>query len=266
MTAFVREVAGPPGATAVLLLHGLTAVADLNWFGVFEALGRESRVVSAEQRGPARSAEGWPTTRGAGRRPRIDRFVVAGYSMGGAVAQLGGGGTRPGSSAVLMRHRRPVRRHPCRADRGRLPPAASPMARLAPSLGRRLVGQTLITRCRRPPMAGLGRSPSCARRPPGLPMLITPLRLARLSSEPWLGEVDVPTVVVVADRRPTRPADASCSWPGPSRGRRCSVAADHGVFGPARTPSTPPCSTRAGEASAASGARMAAAASTTAAA
>jgi len=31
-TTFVREVAGPPGAPTVMLLHGWTATAGLNWF------------------------------------------------------------------------------------------------------------------------------------------------------------------------------------------------------------------------------------------
>jgi pimeloyl-ACP methyl ester carboxylesterase len=36
---FVREVAGPPGAPTVILLHGWTATADLNWFTCFAPLG-----------------------------------------------------------------------------------------------------------------------------------------------------------------------------------------------------------------------------------
>ncbi|MFM7890740.1 MAG: alpha/beta hydrolase, partial [Actinomycetota bacterium] len=36
---FVREVAGPRGAPTVILLHGWTATADLNWFTCFEPLG-----------------------------------------------------------------------------------------------------------------------------------------------------------------------------------------------------------------------------------
>src|SRR5438105_10735 len=90
-STFVREVAGPPGAPALLLLHGLTANADLNWFACFEPLGREFRVVALDQRG-----------HGGGIRTRrfrledcaddaaaladvlgIPRFIPVGYSMGG---------------------------------------------------------------------------------------------------------------------------------------------------------------------------------------
>ena len=35
----VREVAGPPGAPVLILLHGWTVTPDLNWYPVFDALG-----------------------------------------------------------------------------------------------------------------------------------------------------------------------------------------------------------------------------------
>ncbi|NBR76801.1 MAG: alpha/beta hydrolase, partial [Actinobacteria bacterium] len=48
---FVREVAGPAGAPTVILLHGWTATADLNWFTCFETLGRHFRVLAPDHRG-----------------------------------------------------------------------------------------------------------------------------------------------------------------------------------------------------------------------
>ncbi len=94
-SVFVREVAGPPGAPVLLLLHGWTATSDLNWYPAFAALGERYRVVAFDHRG-----------HGRGLRPRgrvriddcaddaaavldalhIERAVVVGYSMGGAVA------------------------------------------------------------------------------------------------------------------------------------------------------------------------------------
>lgn len=93
----VREVPGPPGAPVLVLLHGWSVTADLNWYPVFEALGAHYRVISFDHRGHGRGIRS--------RRPfrlqdcvddviavvdalGIDRFTAVGYSMGGAVAQL----------------------------------------------------------------------------------------------------------------------------------------------------------------------------------
>ena len=94
---FVREIAGPPGAATVILLHGWTATSDLNWFTSFKSLGTRFHVVAFDHRGHGRGLR----TR---RRFRlsdcaddaadvasvlgVERFVAAGYSMGGAVATL----------------------------------------------------------------------------------------------------------------------------------------------------------------------------------
>ena len=96
-TTFVREVEGPPGAPTVLLLHGLTASGGLNWFQAFDELARSFRVIAMDHRGHGRGLRSW-------RRFRlkdcaddaaalldvlgIDRAIVAGYSMGGPIAQL----------------------------------------------------------------------------------------------------------------------------------------------------------------------------------
>jgi len=89
---------GPSDAdTTILLLHGWTATADLNWFRCYAALGQQFRVVAYDHRG-----------HGAGLRSKkrfrledcaddavavadelgIQEFVPVGYSMGGPVAQL----------------------------------------------------------------------------------------------------------------------------------------------------------------------------------
>src|SRR4249919_2728736 len=53
-TTFVREVAGPAGAPTVVLLHGWTATADLNWFPSFGPLAEHVRVVALDHRGHGR--------------------------------------------------------------------------------------------------------------------------------------------------------------------------------------------------------------------
>jgi 3-oxoadipate enol-lactonase len=96
-TTSVRTIEGPPGAPTVLLLHGWTATADLNFFRCYQPLGVHYRVVALDHRG-----------HGQGIRSRkafrledcaddavavcdalgIERMIPVGYSMGGPVAQL----------------------------------------------------------------------------------------------------------------------------------------------------------------------------------
>jgi pimeloyl-ACP methyl ester carboxylesterase len=96
-TTFVREVAGPPGAPTVLLLHGLLASGGLNWFQVFEPLGRHFRVIAPDLRGHGRGLRSPRRFRLADCADDVAALldelgiasaIVAGYSMGGPVAQL----------------------------------------------------------------------------------------------------------------------------------------------------------------------------------
>ncbi len=97
-TTFIRELDGPtPDAPALILLHGWTASADLNWFLSYYELAKHFRVVALDHRG-----------HGGGIRSRklfrlsdcatdaavlaevlgIERYIPVGYSMGGPIAQL----------------------------------------------------------------------------------------------------------------------------------------------------------------------------------
>lgn len=81
----------------VLLLHGWTATADLNWFAVYETLGQHFRVIALDHRGHGRGVRS--------RKPfrlsdcaddaaclmaelGIKKVIPVGYSMGGPVALL----------------------------------------------------------------------------------------------------------------------------------------------------------------------------------
>ena len=96
-TTFVREIAGPPGAPTVVLLHGLIASGGLNWFQAFEPLSKHFRVVAPDLRGHGRGLRTWRRFRLADCADDvaelmsvldIDRAIAVGYSMGGPVAQL----------------------------------------------------------------------------------------------------------------------------------------------------------------------------------
>jgi 3-oxoadipate enol-lactonase len=94
---FVREATGPPGGPTILLLHGWTASADLNWWRVYEPLARLGHVLAVDHRGHGRGIRSdEPFTLEAcaddaaallthlGRGPAI----VCGYSMGGPISML----------------------------------------------------------------------------------------------------------------------------------------------------------------------------------
>ncbi|WP_420450926.1 alpha/beta fold hydrolase [Ilumatobacter sp.] len=96
-TVVVRD-AGPRDAElTVLLLHGWTATADLNWFRCYGPLAERYRVVAFDHRGHGsglRTAKRFQLEDCADDAAEViaelgvERVVAAGYSMGGPIAQL----------------------------------------------------------------------------------------------------------------------------------------------------------------------------------
>jgi 3-oxoadipate enol-lactonase len=93
----VWEHPGPPGAPTLMLAHGVTLTAALNWSCAMESLGRQFRVIAMDLCG---HGESFPS---AGRFSLEDcaddlaqlakirgvtRLIAVGYSMGGLIAQL----------------------------------------------------------------------------------------------------------------------------------------------------------------------------------
>ncbi len=237
---FIREIEGPPGAATLVLLHGLTASTDLNWFESFSALGRQFRVIAFDHRGygrgrPARGDGEFSLEDCADQAVAVadavgvDHFVPVGYSLGGAVAQL-----------VWRRHPERVcglvlcatSREFLETLRERLIwralPAWIAIVRLVPSLGRRYVGATLIARFD----GSQWRDWAAAelRRAAPAHMLAGARALGRFSSVPWIGTVDVPVAVVVTTDDvlvpPARQRALADAVPGATVHE---VAADHGA-------------------------------------
>jgi 3-oxoadipate enol-lactonase len=215
-TTFVRDTGGD-GPT-LLLLHGWTASSALNWFACFGPLSEAGfRVVALDHRGHGhgiRSARKFRLDDCADDAVAvldvlgIDAVVPVGYSMGGPVAQL-----------VWRRHRSRVeglilcataaRFRDRRADRlvGGVMGSMSLAARLAPSPVRdRVRERVLVSKYDDTPLGLWAREQ--ARLNHLRSIVDAAHELARYDATPWIGEVDVPTAVVMPTRDETvRPAD-----------------------------------------------------------
>jgi len=93
----VIDVAGPsPDAPTVVLLHALATTAALSWYPSIAALSEHYRVIAFDQRWHGRGiqsdhfklADCADDVAAVADALGVQRFVVVGYSMGGAVAQL----------------------------------------------------------------------------------------------------------------------------------------------------------------------------------
>jgi len=94
---FLRHSDGPDGSLPILLLHGWMWTADLNWWSVYGPLGATHTVLGVDHRDHGRSmrTEGPFSLEEAADDHAalldllgIDKVIVCGYSMGGAIALL----------------------------------------------------------------------------------------------------------------------------------------------------------------------------------
>ncbi|MEY2396959.1 MAG: hypothetical protein QOJ00_133 [Actinomycetota bacterium] len=201
---WVRTVDGPRGAPTVVLLHGLGATGLLNWFPVFGALSREFNVVSIDHRGHGRGIKS--------RRPfhledcaddvavlvdelGIDNAILAGYSMGGPIAQL-----------TWHRHPEVVRGVVLCATSYKFGPIDQRLAPMGAAMG---LGLRFTPRLVRQQMLRglIGFNPRARQGPEWVaeelghhdPAAIVEAALAigRFDSSEWIGEIDVPAASVV---------------------------------------------------------------------
>lgn len=94
---FVRERLGAAAQPTILLLHGWTASADLNWFRAYDAVGSLGRLLAVDHRGHGRglrSERPFTLEDAADDAAAVLRTldtgpaIVVGYSMGGPIACL----------------------------------------------------------------------------------------------------------------------------------------------------------------------------------
>lgn len=205
--ATFTRVAGPEGAPAVLLLHGWAVTSDLNWFGAYPHLA-DLRVIAPDHPGhgrgsrPGRRTERFTLARAAEDAVgvldalEVERAVVVGYSMGGAVAQL-----------LARRHPERIRglvlcATACRFGSGAVAAAggllyagAALHQRLPPEAARRSFDAIARRRTRRWGLTGWAAEEVQRGHPSSVVEAI--VDLTRFDSRPWLASVVAPSAVVM---------------------------------------------------------------------
>ena len=207
----VWECAGPPAAETLMLIHGVTFTAELNWGQVFAPLSRHFRVIAIDLRGHGDGIS-------AGSRFRLEdcaddiavlaevlglgRFVAVGYSMGGMVAQLLWR-RHPSllSGLVLCASARNVLGSPAEKLAALALPTAAAAIRWNPFLQpmtAELLGMALMGPVDDPATARQARAEL---RRTTLGTAISAIQAAcEFTSHSWIGQVDIPAAVVVTAR------------------------------------------------------------------
>jgi 3-oxoadipate enol-lactonase len=208
-TTFLRQAAGPPGAPVVVLLHGWTATAALNWFSSFEMLSLHFRVLALDHRGHGRGIRSRQPFRledcaddvaALAHHLGIARLIPVGYSMGGPIAALTWRRHRQlvqgmvlCATASRFSQRRPADRMLASGMLGlSLAAALSPEA-----VQRRAMSRFVNNRLDGTPLSGWAADEIARNSPSAL--LRAGVALGIFDAGPWLPEIDVPTSVVVTD-------------------------------------------------------------------
>jgi len=209
-TTFVRTVPAPSGAATLLLLHGWTATADLNWFRCFAPLGEHFGVVAIDHRGhgqgirsrrPFRLQDCADDAIAACDELGIGDVIAVGYSMGGPVALH-----------AWRRHRDRVRGLVLGATAASFAGSReermgflglgglAALARVTPPPARRWLTEQLY----------LQRKASASRWEPWVAeqaashewrmVLEAGRALGTFDARPWIGEIDVPTTSLITMR------------------------------------------------------------------
>jgi 3-oxoadipate enol-lactonase len=238
----VWETPGPPEAPTLVLLHGVTLDAATNWSGAVATLAQHFRVLALDLRGhgggpparvPYRLEDCADDVAAVLQSLDTGPVIVAGYSMGGMVAQafwrrhpeVTAGlvlcATARNVSGTFLEQLTAMTMPFVVGAVGWIPPVFPLSADL---VGSRLLGDSLDPRVRQAVLARMRRMP-----------LVTALAamqaVCHFSSHRWIGGVDVPSAVLVTrhDRvvPPSRQMRLAQALPG---AEVVEVDGDHDVF------------------------------------
>lgn len=198
---------GPPGAPALLLLHGLAATGRLNWFTAMPALAERFRVLVVDHRGHGggvrthhfRLADCADDAMAVADQLGIERLTAVGYSMGGPIAKLCWS-RHPDrvDGLVLCATSRHFLRPELRGLGSAVMPGAVLTARLAPKLFLNRFIDSMVGGRGNQEAAEFVRGEMAGTDPATLMQAVR--ALIRFSSHDWLSKIDVPTAVVVTTR------------------------------------------------------------------
>ena len=214
---FVRDSGGMSGSPTVLLLHGWTVSADLNFFPAYASLAESYRVIALDLRGHGRgmrSMEQFSLEDCADDAAALleqlgtGRVIVVGYSMGGPVGLLLARRHREQVAAVVMQATALEWR---RAVRERAVWRLLPVLDLSLRFG---AGAGFAERVLRQAVKG---DPEIAdyrpwlaaefRRATARDLVAAGRALSRYDARPWADQLDVPAAMLVTTRdRLVRPA------------------------------------------------------------
>ena len=211
---FVVDVPGPEGAPTLVLLHALVCTGYLAWHPVLEQLTSSYRVILLDQRWHGRGI----------RSPQfrledcaddvaalldvleVEQCIPVGYSMGGAIAQLLWE-RHPHRVAGLVLCATARNFKGTRRERLFFPVVQTAMAGMSGYAAKRVerlsgaLPELPTTACAD---TRWGRAEFRSTSAWAAPAVLA--ALGRFNSGPWIGEVDVPTSVVVTTRDRTIPA------------------------------------------------------------
>lgn len=209
-TTFMRHIEGPAGAPTLLLLHGWTVSADVNWFRCYQPLSERYSVVAMDHRGHGRGIRSIKPFRledcaddaaALVRHLGCGPVVAVGYSMGGPIAQLLWrrhpevvDGIVLCATSRTFASRRPGTRALFAGMLG-----LSAAARVTPAALRRQVFEAFVSRRVGPATPLSEWVVEEARRNDPAAVLQAGYAIGRFSSKEWIGSVDVPAAVVVTE-------------------------------------------------------------------
>ncbi len=209
----MRDIAGPDDAPTVVLLHGWTATADINWFTCYRALGERYRVVAFDHRGHGSGIRSRRTFRledcaddvaAVTEALGVDTFVPVGYSMGGPIAQLTWRRHRDRVDGLVLCATTPyfAGKRPERLSFVGLTGLAT-LARFTPSQARDWITDQVYLQ-RKSASWGDWATEQVANHD-WKTILQAGKAIGEFSSSDWVGEIDVPTSVVVTMDDPVVP-------------------------------------------------------------